>query len=83
VPEARGTGVSHRLDDYVRHFYAELGLKQARLNVSPSNERAIRYYEKHGWQNLGPDPRHSEMLLFENCFVEPDNSLEKLPLHNA
>jgi len=68
VPEARGTGISHRLDDYVRQFYSALALKQARLNVSPTNERAIRYYEKQGWQNLGPDPRHPEMLVFERTF---------------
>jgi GNAT superfamily N-acetyltransferase len=65
VTEARGCGVSRRLDDYVCGFYANLGLNQARLNVSPSNDRAIRHYEKHGWQNRGPDPRHPELLLFE------------------
>ena len=68
VPKARGSGVSKRLDDYVCGFYANLGLNQARLNVSPSNDRAIRHYKKHGWQNRGPDPRHPEILLFEKAF---------------
>ena len=34
VPEARGTGVSQRLDEYVAQFYSDLGLRQARLNVN-------------------------------------------------
>jgi GNAT superfamily N-acetyltransferase len=68
VPEARGCGVSERLDEYVCGFYANLGLDRARLNVSPSNDRALRHYEKHGWQNRGPDPRHPEILLFEKTF---------------
>jgi GNAT superfamily N-acetyltransferase len=68
VPGARGSGASERLDDYVRGFYAKLGLNQVRLNVSPSNDRAIRHYEKHGWKNLGPDSRHPEILLFQQTF---------------
>jgi GNAT superfamily N-acetyltransferase len=68
VPEARGSGASARLDEYVCGFYANLGLNEARLNVSPSNERAIRHYLKHGWKNLGPDPRHPEILQFEKFF---------------
>jgi GNAT superfamily N-acetyltransferase len=65
VPEARGSRASRRLDEYVCGFCANLGLKQARLNVSPLNERAIRHYQKHGWKSLGADPHHSELLLFE------------------
>jgi len=68
VPQARGSGASRRLDQYLCGFYADLGLTRARLNVSPSNERAIRHYLKHGWKNLGPDPRHLEILQFEKAF---------------
>jgi ribosomal protein S18 acetylase RimI-like enzyme len=68
VPKARGSGASERLDEYVCGFYANLGLSQARLSVSPSNERAIRHYRKYGWKNLGPDPRRPEVLLFGKTF---------------
>jgi ribosomal protein S18 acetylase RimI-like enzyme len=71
VPEARGSGAGERLDEYVSGFYANLGLHEARLNVSPSNERAIRHYLKHGWKNLGPDPRYPEVLQFEKLFSSP------------
>jgi GNAT superfamily N-acetyltransferase len=68
VPHVRGSGLSERLDDYVRAFYADLGLDRARLNVSSSNDRAIRHYEKRGWKNLGLDSRHPEILLFEKSY---------------
>jgi GNAT superfamily N-acetyltransferase len=68
VPEARGSDLSERLDEYVWSFYADLGIKRARLHVGPAYSRAIRFYEKHGWKNLGPDPRHPEILLFERTF---------------
>jgi RimJ/RimL family protein N-acetyltransferase len=68
VPDARGSGASGRLDEYVCAFHAKLGLDRAHLNVSPSNERAIRYYEKYRWRNRGDDPRHLELLLFEKTF---------------
>jgi RimJ/RimL family protein N-acetyltransferase len=68
VPEVRSTGVSDCLDNYVGHFCARLGLRQAQLNVSPSNHRAIRHYEKHAWKNRGSDPRHPDILLFEKGF---------------
>jgi ribosomal protein S18 acetylase RimI-like enzyme len=68
VPEARGSGASGCLDEYLCRFYARWGVNQARLNVSPSNERAIRHYRKHGWKNLGPDSRHPEILQFQKVF---------------
>jgi GNAT superfamily N-acetyltransferase len=68
VPKARGSGASARLDEYLCGFYADLGLSRARLNVSPSNERAIRHYLKHGWKNLGPDPQYLDNLQFEKAF---------------
>jgi hypothetical protein len=28
----------------------------AGLSVSPTNERAVRYYQRHGWLDRGPRP---------------------------
>jgi GNAT superfamily N-acetyltransferase len=69
VPDARGSGVSSRLDEYLCEFHARLGLERAHLNVSPSNDRAIRFYEKYCWKNRGDDPRYAELLLFEKTFT--------------
>ena len=69
VPDARGSGVSSRLDEYLCEFHARLGLERAHLNVSPSNDRAIRFYEKYSWKNRGDDPRYAELLLFEKTFT--------------
>jgi ribosomal protein S18 acetylase RimI-like enzyme len=69
VPDARGSGVSSRLDEYLCEFHARLGLERAHLIVSPSNDRAIRFYEKYCWKNRGDDPRYAELLLFEKTFT--------------
>jgi ribosomal protein S18 acetylase RimI-like enzyme len=56
VPARRGTGLGQALHDYVLDFFGAAGLRRAALSVSPTNERALRYYNKHGWVDRGPDP---------------------------
>lgn len=52
-PDARGTGTAAALiqagEDHIRHQ----GHQTARLEVIPQNHRAIAFYEKRGWQQLG------------------------------
>jgi GNAT superfamily N-acetyltransferase len=91
VADARGSGVGGRLDDYGCAFFADLGLTQAWLNVRPSNDRAIRHYEKHGWQNLGVDAWHPEILMFGKILrtarvqgrLEPKEGLRPLAFFGA
>ena len=52
------SAVSH----HVRKLEARMGValfqrhqvRVARLTVSPTNGRALRYYARHGWRDLGP-----------------------------
>ena len=54
APEVRGKGYSASLDEFAMSFFREKGYMLAQLSVSPSNLRAISYYIKRGWQNMGP-----------------------------
>ncbi len=56
VPEARGTSVGASMHDHVTSLFDALGIRKLRLSVSPTNARAIAYFEKHGWEDLGPRP---------------------------
>ena len=51
--EFRGKGYSKNLDDFAIIFFKRLGIKRARLSVSPNNKRAIKFYEKNGWIDKG------------------------------
>lgn len=65
IPEKRGIGLSRYLDEYAVQYLKGLGLKRCRLSVSPTNFRAIRFYEKNGWKNIGPRPGHPEVNFME------------------
>jgi GNAT superfamily N-acetyltransferase len=54
VPLARGTGAGSALQAYLLEFAREAGVLRALLSVSPSNLRALAYYRKHGWRDIGP-----------------------------
>lgn len=65
IPEKRGLGYSRYLDEYAVHYLKGLGLKKSRLSVSPTNIRAIRFYEKQGWRDIGARPDHPEVHFME------------------
>ena len=50
----RGKGYSKTLDDFAINFFKSLGINKAKLSVSPINIRAIKFYEKNGWEDKGP-----------------------------
>ena len=54
APERRGAGVAAEIDAFVTRRFQKRGYKTARLSVTAFNERAIRFYRKHGWRDLGP-----------------------------
>ena len=68
IPEVRGTGISQELDQYALEYFRSLGVAGARLSVSPSNQRAIRYYERNGWKHLGVREDAPELSLMEKVF---------------
>jgi GNAT superfamily N-acetyltransferase len=57
----RGTGAGDVLHGHVVRLLRERGATCAELDVAPRNTRAVRYYEKHGWKSLGPNPRSAEV----------------------
>lgn len=65
APDFRGKNLSSYLDQYAIKFLKEQGYKIARLNVSPTNLRAIRFYSKNGWRDLGPNPKYPEVHTME------------------
>jgi len=54
TPEWRGTGVAAKMDAYADNHFRRRGFRSARLSVTAANTRAVRFYLKHGWQDLGP-----------------------------
>lgn len=57
APGARGSGLGDVLHDYATRLFAREGIATAHLSVSPSNARALRFYARYGWQDVGPSPR--------------------------
>ncbi len=60
APERRGQGFGGLLDNYARRVLGRAGASRARLNVTPRNERAIRFYLAQGWQKT---PRAASRLI--------------------
>jgi len=72
IPEMRGTGAGTLLHAYAIAFCQRHGVRVMRLSVSPTNLRAMAFYRKHGWRDLGPRPGRENMNLME-CIV-PERS---------
>lgn len=64
-PEFRGAGYSRELHWYMVDYMKKKGFDKVMLSVSPTNVRAIRYYEKNGWKDLGRRPGRNEVHLME------------------
>jgi ribosomal protein S18 acetylase RimI-like enzyme len=56
APKQRGHGLGGALHAYVVEVLDQHRVETARLSVAPGNLRALRFYEKHGWHDLGPRP---------------------------
>ncbi|WP_214761555.1 GNAT family N-acetyltransferase [Exiguobacterium sp. s146] len=50
IPVYRGKGYAHLLTDYAEAFFRSHGVESYQLRDSPSNARAIAFYEKAGFQ---------------------------------
>lgn len=65
VPELRGSGAGVALDAHVRQVLWAAGFRTSQLRVSATNGRAIAYYRKCGWRDLGIDPGHAGTRTME------------------
>lgn len=61
APKFRGTGISKALDEFTLKCFESLSVKRILLSVSPTNERALSYYKKNSWIDLGPRFREAEL----------------------
>lgn len=50
APQYQGSGAARLLMEYSEHVALERGFTRMGLTVHPSNGRAVRFYEKMGWQ---------------------------------
>jgi len=53
-PRAWGRGVGRALLDRALDALQAVGCRRAWLNTEERNERARRFYERHGWREEGP-----------------------------
>lgn len=65
VPEKRGCGFGDAIHDYAIKFMRTGGARLLRLSVSHSNRRALSYYAKHSWRDLGPRVDDASVRLME------------------
>jgi len=63
TPEWRGTGAGQDLHAYVLALLRRHGIETVDLVVSPTNARAIRYYEKHGWRRGEVVPGRDDLVI--------------------
>lgn len=63
--EWRGLGIGGAIHRYMVQFMRDGGAALAQLSVSPSNARALAYYRKHAWRDLGPRPEDGSVRLME------------------
>jgi RimJ/RimL family protein N-acetyltransferase len=54
------------------NFLRSLGFKKVRLSVSPTNLRAVQFYKKNGWIDLGErdEPELKKTLKFRLHYME-------------
>jgi ribosomal protein S18 acetylase RimI-like enzyme len=65
VPAQRGMGKSILLHDYAAKLFQSLGKERMQLCVAPANHRAVHFYRKAGWVDLGPRPGQADVHLME------------------
>lgn len=53
APEAWGKGIGHELHAIALRGLRRLGVTTAKLKVLEGNDRAIGFYERHGWTKTG------------------------------
>jgi ribosomal protein S18 acetylase RimI-like enzyme len=67
----RGSGAGDDLQRYAMRFMRSTGVDLVQLNVSPTNTRALHYYRKHGWKDLGPSPGRDDVHLMQHAVIAP------------
>ena len=61
MPWARGQGISGKLLKKVEDTAREKGYKVINLSVRETQEAAIKFYERYGYQLVGVHPHYAEI----------------------
>jgi RimJ/RimL family protein N-acetyltransferase len=64
----RGTGAAVELDAYTEAAFTELGMTRAYLAAFPRNQRAMRFFLRQGWTDLGPPAWQPRVHLLERRY---------------
>ena len=70
APAWRGCGLGAALHRHALEFMRSGGAALVRLSVSPTNARALAYYRKYGWRDLGPCPDDTSLRSMERSSEE-------------
>ena len=70
VEDSRGTGLGPILEEYAIGFFRRHGFGRARLSAAPANVRAVRFYERHGWRDIGARPDAPLVRLMEKSIAD-------------
>lgn len=69
-PKAQGGGIARRLLEYADEFAVKNGYRAIRLDAFAQNERALRLYEKNGYEKVGSVQfRKGEFYCYEKNMV--------------
>lgn len=69
VEARRGAGFGDALHEYALAFMRRHGVATMQLSVSPTNARAVAYYRKHGWRDLGLRPGRDNVHLMQRDVI--------------
>ncbi|MFC4161091.1 GNAT family N-acetyltransferase [Chitinimonas lacunae] len=69
APAFRGRGLFPTLQDFVTDALRAQRCRGAFLSVSPTNTRALRCYQKHGWRFFDDSPKRPGSAIF--CYEFP------------
>ena len=68
-PNARGLGLATALDAYAAERLTCCEHRKARLSVDKTNDRALRFYRKHGWLDVGPRPDQPGIMYMQKALA--------------
>lgn len=71
MPSVRGKGYGAALHARAVEEFSAIGRQVLQLSVSPSNSRALAFYAKMGWKNMGPRPGKEHMRLLAYSLEAP------------
>jgi ribosomal protein S18 acetylase RimI-like enzyme len=61
IPEYRGKGYGQQLLEYAEQFFRKHAVNEYHLRVSPTNQRAVRFYLKNGMTKL-KEEQHTHLV---------------------